>query len=160
MRRSLNILTAAGVSVAALTATSALHARDTQARDARAVERALREWYDASERHDSVAWVRAMLPTFFIFEDTTRLDANTLTRLLFGSAPTGIDRATLHDFATQVRGDVAWTSFQNDEVYTPTGAPPLPVRRYLETVVFRRVGGAWRMERYHATRINRPAPGP
>ena len=70
----------------------------------------------------------------------------------------GTDRATLSDFRTVVVGDAAWTSFRNAEMFTPTGAAPLPERRYLETAVFRRVDGAWRLERYHATRINRP-PG-
>ena len=46
------------------------------------------------------------------------------------------------------------------DVFTPTGKPALPAFRFLETVVFRRVGAAWRMERYHATRINRPAARP
>lgn len=158
----MQLLTAAVIAVAlyASTDTPVAHARETQATDARAVEQVLRDWYAAAERHDSAAWTSAMLPTFFIFEDTTQLDRATLTRLMFSHPGTGSSHATLRDFQTQVSGDVAWTSFRNDEVFTPTGKAALPSVRFLETVVFRRVGAAWRMERYHATRINRPSARP
>ena len=162
MRRSVPVLIAFAVGVALYVRTNrpVANARETEATDARAVEQVLRDWYDAAERHDSAAWTSAMLPSFFIFEDTTQLDRATLTRLMFGHPSTGASHATLRDFQTQVSGDVAWTSFRNDEVFTPTGKPALPAFRFLETVVFRRVGAAWRMERYHATRINRPAARP
>jgi hypothetical protein len=99
-----------------------------------------------------------MLPTFFIFEDTTVFDKATLARLVRESFARGTDRARLYDFNTQVSGDVAWSSFRNDEVWTPNGGNPQPPRRFLESAIFRRVGGRWFLERYHATRINR-APG-
>ncbi len=147
-------VTTASARPAATSAPIASAPRDPAA-DAKAVERVLRDWYDASERNDSAAWARPLLPEFFIIEDTTRLDRATLTRLLFGRPPAGTDRAAMRNFETVVVGDVAWTTFLNDEQYTPTGKPATPVRRYVETVIFRRVDGAWRMARYHATRINR-----
>ena len=160
MQWSVKVLAATALCATTFALASAAPARASlnSAGETHAVERTIRDWYDASVRRDSVAYARAMLPTFFIFEDTTRLSRDDLLRLVFGSPSTGVDRATLYEFNTQVRGDVAWTSFRNDEVFTPIGAPGLPVRRFLETVVLRRVGGVWRMERYHATRINRPPP--
>jgi ketosteroid isomerase-like protein len=128
--------------------------------DVRAVETALRAWYDASERHDSTTYVAQMLPEFFILEDTTHYDRATLARLVAASFPAGTDRATLSDFSTQISGDVAWSTFRNAEVFTPAGAAALPVRRFVETAIFRRVNGQWKLARYHATRINRPAPAP
>jgi hypothetical protein len=98
-----------------------------------------------------------MLPEFFIFEDTTLYDKPTLTRLVAEGFAYGTDRASLSDFRTAVSGDAAWTSFRNEEVWTPNGGKAEPPRRYLESAVFRRVGGQWRLERYHATRINRSA---
>ena len=130
----------------------------TTADEARAVESVLHAWYDASERHDSAAYAAPLLPEFFIFEDTTRYDKPTLVGLVAASFAQGTDRATLSDLQTVVVGDAAWTSFRNSEVFTPLGAAPLPARRYLETAVFRRVGGEWRLERYHATHINRDPP--
>ena len=132
--------------------------QDTAA-DARAVEQVLKDWYAASEGKDSVAYAAALHPDFFIFEDTTRIDGPTLVKLVAGSFAMGTDHAAMTDFNTKVSGDVAWTSFRNEEVFTPVGKGPTPPRRYLESVVFRRVGGKWLIERYHATRINRTADG-
>ena len=125
--------------------------------DAREVEALLRRWYDASERHDSAAYAALMLPEFFIFEDTTMYDKPTLNRLVAEGFAYGTDRANLSDFKTAVSGDAAWTSFRNEEVWTPNGGKAEPPRRYLESAVFRRVDGRWLLERYHATRINRTA---
>ena len=124
--------------------------------DAREVEAVLRRWYDASEKHDSASWTDVLLPNFFIFEDTTVYDKPTLSRLVAEGFAAGTDRATLSDFKTAVSGDVAWSSFRNDEVWTPAGGKPEAPRRFLESAVFRRVDGRWFLERYQATRINRP----
>ncbi len=134
-----------------------VHSAAAPADDARAVESALRAWYDASTRHDSASYAAVLLPDFFIFEDTTRYDRTALLTLVASSFAYGTDRATMSDFSTRVAGDVAWTSFRNEEFFTPNGAAPQPVRRYLESAVLRRVDGQWKLERYHATRINRPA---
>ena len=139
---------------------SAAHRADASQNDAHAVESSIQSWYDASVRHDSAAYAARLLPEFFIFEDTTRYDRATLVRLVAVGFAAGTDHATLSDFNTKVAGDAAWTSFRNEEFFTPTGAKALPVRRYLETAVLRRVNGEWKLERYHATRINRPAPAP
>lgn len=128
------------------------------AAEARAAEAAIRAWYDASERKDSAAYANRLLPEFFIFEDTTRYDRTALVQLVVSSFGEGTDRATITDWHTQVAGDVAWTSFRNTEVFTPTGGAPGAPRRYLESAVLRKVQGEWKLERYHATRINRPAP--
>jgi uncharacterized protein (TIGR02246 family) len=147
------------VSTLVACATSAVPVRTAagNAGDTRAVESALRAWYDASTRHDADAYAALMLPEFFIFEDTTRYDRTALLTLVTSSFAAGTDHATMSDFETRVLGDVAWSSFRNEEFFTPNGAAPLPVRRYLETAVLRRVDGQWKLERYHATRINRPA---
>lgn len=159
MKRLAIVLTAVALAACETREPAAAPVASTQ-HDARAVEAVLLGWYDASARHDSAAYVAPMLPEFFIFEDTTRYDKTALTRLVVSSFAQGTDRARMSDFNTVVVGDVAFTSFRNSEVFTPVGGAPLPARRYLETVVFRRVEGQWRMERYHATRINRPAPPP
>ena len=125
--------------------------------DAREVEALLRRWYDASEKHDSAAYAALMLPEFFIFEDTTLYDKPTLTRLVAEGFAYGTDHASLSDLKTAVSGDAAWTSFRNEEVWTPNGRKAEAPRRYLESAVFRRVNGQWLLERYHATRINRSA---
>ncbi|MCX5768372.1 MAG: nuclear transport factor 2 family protein [Gemmatimonadetes bacterium] len=126
-----------------------------QAGDIKAVEAVLHGWYDAAERQDSVAWKAAMLPEFFIVEDTNVFDKAAITKMVVEGFPVGRARATLSDFRTQVRGDVAWSTFRNTEDWTPNVGKPDAPHRFIESVVFRRVDGAWKMERYHATAINR-----
>ena len=151
------LLIAAEMATAACeTPAPSVPARSPEA-DAREVEALLRRWYDASEKHDSTAYAALMLPEFFIFEDTTLYDKPTLTRLVAEGFASGTDRASLSDFKTAVSGDAAWTSFRNEEVWTPNGGKAEAPRRYLESAVFRRVNGQWLLERYHATRINRSA---
>lgn len=150
------LLGLAGVVAAFTAASSPAHARPAAADDVRAVEAVLRAWYDASERHDSAAYAAPLLPEFFIFEDTTRIERDALVALVAGGFKAGTDQARMRDFSTVVVGDAAWTSFRNDEAFTPNGATVTPTRRYLETAIFRRVRGEWKLARYHATRINRP----
>jgi ketosteroid isomerase-like protein len=146
-----------GVVVTAIAASSPAHAHPSPADDARAVEAVLRGWYDASQRHDSAAYAAPLLPEFFIFEDTTRIERDALVAMVARGFKAGTDRASIRDLHTVVVGDAAWTSFRNDEAFTPNGAAVTPTRRYLETAIFRRVNGQWKLARYHATRINRPA---
>ena len=152
------LLGLAGVLAAFTAATSPAHARPTAADDVRAIEAVLRGWYAASERHDSAAYAAPLLPEFFIFEDTTRIGRDALVTLVVDSFRAGTDRANIRDLSTVVVGDAAWTSFRNDEAFTPTGGAVTPTRRYLETAIFKRVNRQWKLARYHATRINRPAP--
>ena len=156
MKRLASMLLCFTVLVACGTAATTVQAAAGNASETRAVESALRAWYDASTRHDSSAYAALLLPEFFIFEDTTRYDRSALLNLVASGFSAGTDHAAMSDFNTRVMGDVAWTSFHNEEFFTPNGAAALPVRRYLETAVLRRVDGQWKLERYHATRINRP----
>ena len=158
MNRMLALAVSICTIVACGTGASLARPASGSAGDVRAVESALRDWYDASTRHDSAAYAALMLPEFFIFEDTTRYDRTALLHLVASGFASGTDHAAMSDFTTRVVGDVAWTSFRNEEFFTPNGAAALPVRRYLETAVLRRVDGQWKLERYHATRINRPSP--
>lgn len=128
------------------------------AADAAAVEQVLTRWYTAIQGHDSAGVAAPLLPEFFIFEDTTRIGRDDLVAAIVGGFGQGTQTAAMSGFATEVRGDVAWTSFRNEEVWTPVGGGKPDSLIFLETVVFERKGGAWLMERYHATRVNRPPP--
>jgi ketosteroid isomerase-like protein len=119
-----------------------------------AVEAVLARWYVAINTHDSTGTAAPLLPSFFIFEDTTRIGRDDLIRSIVGGFAAGSQTAALSEFETQVRGNVAWTSFRNNEVWTPTTGKPDSLR-FLETVVFEKQNGQWMMDRYHATRINR-----
>lgn len=125
--------------------------------DRTAVERVLVDWYTAIRTKDSAGVAAALAPEFFIYEDTTAIGRDALIAGVVSGFAAGTQTAEMSGFATQVRGDVAWTSFRNLEVWTPTTPAAPDTLRFLETVVFERHDGRWLMERYHATRINRPA---
>ena len=119
-----------------------------------AVEAVLTRWYAAMSTHDSAGTAAPLLPSFFIFEDTTRIGRDDLVREIVGGFGAGTQTAVLSKLETQVRGNLAWTSVHNDEVWTPTTGKPDSLH-FLETVVFEKQNGQWMMERYHATKINR-----
>lgn len=120
----------------------------------RAVEGVLARWYTAINAHDSAGVAAPLLPSFFIVEDTTRISRDDLVRAIVSGFEAGTQTAAMSNFETQIRGNLAWTSFRNDEVWTPkTGSPDS--LHFLETVVFEKRNGQWMMERYHATKLNR-----
>jgi ketosteroid isomerase-like protein len=121
-----------------------------------AIERVLTDWYAAMARHDSAAVADAMLPGFVIFEDTLAMDKSAILKEIVAGFDAGTQTASLTGFRTQVQGDVAWTSLRNNERWTAKDGTS-GTAAFLETVIFRRTDGQWRMERYHATRIDRPA---
>ena len=122
------------------------------------MERVLARWYEAIQGHDSVGVAAPLLRSFFIFEDTTRIGRDELVAGVVSGFARGTQTAAISGLATEVRGNVAWTSFRNREVWTPVDGGKPDTLEFLESVVFEKQGGAWLMERYHATRINRPAP--
>lgn len=122
------------------------------------VEAVLTRWYDAMQRYDSAGIAGPLAPEFFIYEDTTDIAGADLVREVLAGAAAGSQTAALSNFRTVVTDSVAWTSFHNQEIWTPKVGKP-DTLRFLESVVFRKRGGQWLMERYHATRINRPLPG-
>ena len=123
--------------------------------DAAAVKQVLDDWYTAIERHDAAGIEQPLTATFVIFEDTTRYDRAELLKGITEGFAAGVQTSARSQLETTVRGDVAWSSFRNHEVFTPTtGAPE--ILDFIETVVFVREDGHWKMDRYHATRVNRP----
>ncbi len=106
------------------------------------------------ERHDSAGIAAPLLGEFFIVEDTTVIEGPALVKELVSGAATGSQTAALSGFRTVVTDSIAWTSFRNREVWTPVNGKP-DTLDFLESVIFRKRGGQWRMERYHATRIDR-----
>jgi ketosteroid isomerase-like protein len=129
--------------------------RPTEAEDVKAVEQVLLGWYRAMETHDTAGTAAPLTASFLIYEDTTRIPRAELLEGLNAGFGSGVQRATLSGLETRVNGDVAWTSFRNHETFTPTDGKP-DTLDFVETVVFVRESGTWKIDRYHATRINRP----
>jgi len=117
------------------------------------VETALVHWYDAVAAQDSAGIVEGMAPDFLLVEDTTLMTREVLMRHFMDSRGKGRQSAHLSDFHTVVSHSTAWTTMRNHEVWVPTGSTDSTAYDFIETVVFRRHDGRWRMERYPATPI-------
>lgn len=122
--------------------------------DTRAAEAALTDWHRALELHDWGAVEAGLTTEFLMIEQDRILDKAAVVALLRSSAALGRQRAGLHGFRTQVQGDVAWTTVSNDAVWIASDGAETPYAS-LETAVFKREGDAWRIDRYHATRLAR-----
>lgn len=125
--------------------------------DARAIHQTLLDWYQAIHTFDSAGIAAPLTPTFLILEDTLPLSKEALVAGILSGRGLGSQTAELRDLNTRVRGDVAWTTLRNHEVFTPaTGKPD--TLDFLETIVFERIEGRWMIDRYHAARLDSPAP--
>lgn len=124
----------------------------TQQSDTLAAEAALADWHRALEQHDWDAVEAGLTAEFVMIEQDRILDRAAVMALLTGSAALGRQQASLQGFRTQALGDVAWTTVRNDAVWIASDGKQTPYG-FLETAVFRRDGGVWRIDRYHATRL-------
>ncbi len=120
--------------------------------DTRAAEAALTDWHRALELHDWGAVDAGLTAQFLMIEQDRILDKAAVLALLMSSAALGRQRAGLHGFRTQAQGDVAWTTVSNDAVWIASDGAETPYG-FLETAVLKRDGDAWRIDRYHATRL-------
>lgn len=121
--------------------------------DAGAAEASLLAWHRALEAHDWAAVIAGLTPDFLMIEHDRIMDKAALLALLMAGAAKGRQRASLHGFRTLAQRDVAWTTVRNDEVWIANDGAQTRYR-FLETAVFRRDGGIWRIDRYHATRLD------
>jgi ketosteroid isomerase-like protein len=120
------------------------------AADKAAVEAVLDGWYAAMIARDSAGTIRPLAAEFLLLEDTLWIDRAGLAARITGGEGEWTSRR--YDFRTRVAGDVAWTTFRNDETSSgPDGASC--AARFLETVIFVRQGQGWLIDRYHAAAV-------
>jgi ketosteroid isomerase-like protein len=114
----------------------------------------LTRWYDAFATFDSAGVASALADDFLLVEDTTLVSADALLTNLMRAKGKGHQTAALRDFHTVMEASVAWTTFRNHEEWIPSDGSKGETVDFIETVVFRKQEGAWRIARYHATRLN------
>ena len=135
------------------TSTSASARPTTAADDERAIRAVLEQWYVAMQAADSAGTVAPLTPEFLLLEDSLPLTGPELVaRLKEGAGAKWT--AAFSDLRTRVRGDVAWTTLRNHEESTAPDGKRCQAD-FLETIVFVRDGGDWRIDRYHAAALHR-----
>ncbi len=138
------------------TTTTTSSGADSSAVDpADSVQVVLTRWYDAIAVFDSASVVAPLAKDFLLVEDTTLVTRDELLSHLMSAKGKGHQTAALRDFHTEVGHTVAWTTFRNHEEWIPAKGGKGEAAEFIETVVFRKHHGEWRIERYHATRVDR-----
>ena len=122
---------------------------------ARAVEAFVTDsFFRAISRFDHASVARLLTPTFEQGQDGSRLSGeqfiNVVRSLPESTAGLAYQPSS---FRTQVRGAVAWTSYQNRITFTPKQGA-LTASEVFETVVLvRSAEGQWRIDRRYATAL-------
>jgi len=147
-------IVAASCSTTSTTTTSSA-ADSTHVDPADSVQVVLTRWYDAIAVFDSAGVVAPLAKDFLLVEDTTLVTRDILLSHLMSAKGKGHQTAALRDFHTEVGHTVAWTTFRNHEEWIPAAGGKAESAEFIETVVFRKHHGDWRIERYHATRVDR-----
>ena len=144
--------------LAACSGRGASPAAQNAASEVPAVETAITQWFDSGlARMDTLAVARGLSPTFAIFEDTMRYDKPGFVMLVAGLRGTLTLQYTLSEWNTKVQDGVAWSSFRNRAVLTPTNGSPAQLE-WLETAVLLKVADHWVIDRYQSTPVHRAAP--
>ena len=116
----------------------------------------LDQWYSAMERGDSAGTIAPLTDQFLLLEDTLPMAGPDLAREIGHPPP---DSRPWHSaragYRTRVRGDVAWTTFDNHEIQQNAGGAVACAADFIETVVFVRQDRRWLIDRYHAAARHR-----
>lgn len=121
----------------------------------RAVEAAVRSWFDAGRRDDLAAEAAIQAPGFYAYDGGKKYQGVALGELLKTLHASGVTiEWNLHDFDVHVACDQAWIAWVNTGAAGKAGAMQ-PVT-WLESAVFGWQGGAWRMEFLHSARVPPP----
>lgn len=123
---------------------------------AKAVETAVRAWFDAGRRDDLATLQGIQAAGFYAYDGGERYEGLALGETLkaIHAAGTTIEW-NLHDFDAHVACDQAWVAWVNTGAVGKAGAMQ-PVT-WLESAVFGYRGGRWRMEFLHSGRVRPPA---
>ncbi len=129
----------------------------TETTDGKTIVNVLDSWYLALAKKDMHAFSALMTETFVVVEHDTLIHGADLVRMLAAEIDDLGDAfsvsAKLSDHNVMVRGDVAWCTHRNFEVFGQRDGSKLELD-FLETVVFVKSNGQWLMDRYHATKLS------
>jgi ketosteroid isomerase-like protein len=119
--------------------------------DPQAVEAAVRQFFDHIATFDYDGIRDVVTPDLELMEDTLRLDREGFVEFIrqFEGATVSFE---LSEFNTEFADQIAYTSYRNRAVMTIAGET-VPME-WLESIVFRWVDGAWKIDRLQTTPIH------
>ncbi|HEY3949091.1 nuclear transport factor 2 family protein [Phenylobacterium sp.] len=118
----------------------------------RAVENAVRAWFDAGRRDDLAALGAIQAPGFYAYDNGKRYAGLTLGELVKAAHASGTQiEWNLHDFDVHLGCDQAWAAWVNTGAVGTRGAMA-PVT-WLESATFAWRDGGWRMAFLHSGRV-------
>lgn len=120
--------------------------------DEEAVRTTIREWFAAFSGGDEAQFRSLMIADWLLCENGEVLDLAGAITMFKQERPPGYQRTDQFDFkSVTVRGDIAWAVYflesdiSSDEMQRH--------RKWLESVVVRKVDGRWRAALHHSTKI-------
>ena len=120
--------------------------------DPQAVEAAVRQFFDHIAAFDYDGIRDVVTPDLELMEDTLRLDREGFVEFIRQFEDDATISFELSEFNTEFAGQIAYTSYRNRAVMT-IGGETVPME-WLESVVFRWIGGAWKIDRLQSTPIH------
>lgn len=153
MRRAILILALAGALAAATGAQAGPRCAPPGA--AKAVEAAVRGWFNGFVRDDYPASYALQAPGFYAYDGGERYEGTALGELLRTLKAGGTRLEwNLHDMDVHVACDAAWAAWVNTGAAGKAGAMQ-PVT-WLESMTLRYADGRWRVEFLHSDRMKPP----
>lgn len=119
--------------------------------DAAAIERTVHAMYDALRADDSEAFRRVTTAAFYSFDGGERFDGTALVDAIRKAHAAGTQITwSVGPMHTKFQCDVAWSAWENvGSVGKPGEAKPV---RWLESAVFVRAAGRWKIDFFHSHR--------
>lgn len=130
--------------------------------DAKKISKVLDDWYLALANKDMHTFAAMITDTFVVVEHDTLINGADLVQMLTAEINELGDAfsfsAKLIDHNIIVRGDIAWCTHRNFEIFGQRDGTKIELD-FIETVVFVKSNGEWLMDRYHATKLREDVVG-
>ena len=120
--------------------------------DEEAVRTLIRDWFAAFSKSDEAHFRSMMTDDYVLCENGELMDLAGVLTMFKTERPPGYQRTDQFDFkSVTVRGETAWAVyFLESDINTDKMQRH---RKWLESIVLRKVDGRWRLTLHHSTKI-------
>lgn len=127
-------------------------AAEPTAADDEAVRTLIRDWFAAFSKSDEARFRSLMTEDYLLCENGEVLDLAGVLGMFKTERPTGYERTDKFDFkSVTVGGEMAWAVyFLESDINTDKMQRH---RKWLESIVLRKVDGRWRLALHHSTKV-------